>query len=103
MLQALGKNWWVPVAQGGGAVLFGVATLGMFVPVLMASCHVSLNPKTGPLNAQMTITAIATTSDTGEPTAVVIAAENRRNASCMVGSCSTLSRESIAGTGSTGR
>lgn len=38
------------------------------VPVLMTSCHVSLNPKIGPATAQPTTTASAAMNAHGEPT-----------------------------------
>jgi hypothetical protein len=48
----------------------------MVVPVLITNCHVSLNPKTGPKNAQMTITATAPINVRGLPAAVDVAFEN---------------------------
>ena len=39
----------------------------MVVPVLMTSCHVSLNPKSGPVAIQTTMTATARAKVRGRP------------------------------------
>src|SRR5687767_4906775 len=52
----------------------------MVVPVLITSCHVSLNPKNGPVTAQTTIVASARINARGRPVARDAALAKRLNA-----------------------
>lgn len=49
----------------------------MVVPVLIASCQVSLNPKSGPDSAHRMMIATAATHATGCPAACAVHFENR--------------------------
>ena len=51
----------------------------MVVAVLMTSCQVSLNPKTGPSTAHSTMTATALTKVTGLPAARAVAVAKLAN------------------------
>jgi hypothetical protein len=48
-----------------------IRNVTIVVPVLMTSCHVSENPKIGPVMAQMTITPTARTKAMDVPVALV--------------------------------
>jgi hypothetical protein len=49
----------------------------MVVPVLITSCHVSLNPNSGPVTAQITMTEAAATNVAGRPVARAVHLVNR--------------------------
>src|SRR5688500_11715839 len=49
------------------------------VPVLITSCHVSLNAKRGPLTAHTAMTATASVNAAGRPEARAVAFANRVN------------------------
>src|SRR4029453_7135446 len=52
------------------------------VPVLMMSCHVSLKPNSGPVIAQIMITATARMKVPGRPVARAVHLANRENHDC---------------------
>src|SRR5215216_6728791 len=61
----------------------------MVVPVLMTSCQVSDQPNTGPVIAQTTTTAQASTKAVGDPTCRSIQRANRSNAPAL---CSDIAK-----------
>ena len=62
----------------------------MVVAVLITSCHVSLNLKSGPVKAQTTISRIEAASAHGVPSASVTPSETSRNRSTRLRSLSSL-------------